>query len=110
MFSNIPNRGNYSNFENGIVGEYQVSFMKENDDKSFNYVMFDSLDEAKAKSEELMKKDYTVFVLKKKAHKNGSYSWEILPLANHNNGKYYKYLILTLCVIIIILAVSKLRR
>jgi hypothetical protein len=99
----------YSNFEDGIIGDYKVSYMKSDDDKTLNYLMFDSLEKAKAKADELMAQKYTVLILKKNTNKNGSYEWEILPLANYANHKIDKYLILTLCVIIIILALSKFR-
>ncbi len=100
---------NYSNFEKAIVGDYQVSYMTDKD-QTLNYEMFDTLEQAKKKADELIAKKYHIIIFKKKVVKDGSYSWDIIPYGNYDNRYYDRYIILTLCVIILILAFKILRK
>ncbi len=94
------------NFEGGFVGKYKVTYMNHEDESTLSEEMFDSLDEAKKKAKELSDNKFTVVIFELKLNNNGKYSWITLPFYNYADKKYYKYVLLTVCVITIILALK----
>ncbi len=71
--------------------------------------MADNLEEAKAKAKEFRDNNNTVLIMKNVKNDKGVYSWEILPFEDYNNDKVNKWIIISLCVIIVVLSLVILR-